>query len=1081
MPTITSDNFWAVLEKSGLFAPDELAQAREQLAGEEDPKNIARALFKAGKINKWQANQLLRGRYALTLGKYKLLDLIGDNQHERAFLAEHKQLGRQVAIKTLSRRQTSEKPELVEAFLAKAKKLAALDHRNIIHVYDVDNDNDRYYLVTEFIEGRSLRQIVDEDGPLPFERAAKYLARAAAGLSFAHQQNLVHRDIRPSNLLVDVQDDIKLLNLEFKGLIGGQADDDSSVTSLEGEWDFASPEQIKDDQEIDFRSDLYSLGCTMHFLLTGKAPFRGDRDHIQQSHLSAQPDDLAEHRPDVPDELADLCRSLMSKDAKDRPASAADVEARLSQWLATADAETPRSSEKPSTVGQEKPAPPQRQKKPTPSQEKKPAPIEAKKDAGPAKAKTSGAEVPGKTKAAGNGDDSIKINVVDTKKRPAGKSPSPERREQKSAEKKPTERINPQPSEPGAVKATGKEAAKEVKPEKPGQDSKNDSADRQSPKKKTPSEVKATASDAPKVGLPKSEKIAIETKQPKASGPAGFAIETGPKRRRKKGKASEKPGKPAAKAPAAATAETEAADGAAEKAEPANTSGTAKGGMFSPIVLIIGGASLAGLLLVVGVVVAVMWMMSGSTEVADNTNGNAEAEAGSNGGDATDPDQSNASDLESDPESDIDPSDLESDVTVASPTTTQPNPPDEEPVTDDPSAKPGGPPEPGPNEVAKTDTGDEKVVKPEAKPPTDPPAAKTEPEDKPKEPSKPTSAPKPKQAAPPKKDKKPFQDLPANFALAGTEDTTPQELGSIYVPEDDLCFIKLRGGEAAFKGSQQFMLRNANSGLAERDWDISVQQGEGRAATKVAALKLDESNKLTFKWEPAAKDAGVADYLKNCVFSFSCAGQSHLATLRQASVAEPLAIDLEKPALKQDWEIDMPPQTEAIKVQITKLTGVKFSVDPPIALDADKGEAWVRIEDGGGALSLLVTTSMKKDLSVTIKPFAKYTADGKPEPLSKRRLQQFAKTAEAQVLGMQNQVTAMQTAMKQQRLGEREKRFAEQRMRNFEQLLTESQAVLKQLQDLDKAMSDFGSKVQMHMRVFYDADSSEVDLLKIGG
>ena len=155
-------------------------------------------LLEAGLVNKWQALQLLAGRFALTLGKYKLLDQIAAGEAERVYLAEHTSLGRQVALKTLSRRQTTEHPELVQQLIQDARKLAALDHRNLVHVYDVDSADDRFFVVFEHVTGCTLHEIVDRDGPLPLQQAAQYAAQAASGIAIAHAQNLVHGALRPT-------------------------------------------------------------------------------------------------------------------------------------------------------------------------------------------------------------------------------------------------------------------------------------------------------------------------------------------------------------------------------------------------------------------------------------------------------------------------------------------------------------------------------------------------------------------------------------------------------------------------------------------------------------------------------------------------------------------------------------------------------------------------------------------------------------------------------------------------------------------------------------------------------------------
>ena len=161
-----------------------------------------------------------------------------------------------------------------ERFLGEARAIAALDHPNIVQAYSVDNDGDRYYIVMEYVDGLDLQRIVEDEGPLDFERAADYIRQAADGLAHAHARKMVHCDIKPSNLLVNQQGVVKILDMGLARLTtegdqaGGQPDE-----QVLGTVDYLAPEQALGGPDFDHRADIYSLGCTLYFLLTGHPPF----------------------------------------------------------------------------------------------------------------------------------------------------------------------------------------------------------------------------------------------------------------------------------------------------------------------------------------------------------------------------------------------------------------------------------------------------------------------------------------------------------------------------------------------------------------------------------------------------------------------------------------------------------------------------------------------------------------------------------------------------------------------------------------------------------------------------------------
>ncbi|MGA2031720.1 MAG: serine/threonine-protein kinase [Thermoguttaceae bacterium] len=327
------EEFLALLDRSGLLTAEQLARARELAPQAGDPTNFARLIAREGLITRWQAGQLLAGRTRLFVGKYKLIQLLGRGGMRSVFLAEHVTMNRRVALKIVSR-EIGQDPALLQRFLAEARAIAALDHPNIVQAYSVDNEGDRYYIVMEYIDGLDLQRMVESEGALPFDRAADYIRQAAAGLGHAHARKMLHCGLKPSAILVNSQGVVKILDLGIARLAGRSAD--ASEPSGEKEMeavDYLAPEQTIEGAELDQRTDIYSLGCTLYFLLTGHAPFSGATaaERIAK-HRTAEPDGICQQRPDTPPELAAICLKMMAKNAADRYQSAEEVGAALAPW-----------------------------------------------------------------------------------------------------------------------------------------------------------------------------------------------------------------------------------------------------------------------------------------------------------------------------------------------------------------------------------------------------------------------------------------------------------------------------------------------------------------------------------------------------------------------------------------------------------------------------------------------------------------------------------------------------------------------------------------------------------------------------
>ena len=351
------DEFLAVLEKSRLLTPEQIDDAR--LAAQEcsDPKTVAKALVQRGLLTRWQAGQLLAGRSSFFLGKYKLIEPIGRGGMGGVFLGQHTTMNRRVALKILSR-QVGKDPASLERFLDEARAIAALDHPNIVQAYSVDHDADRYYLVMEYIDGRDLKQLVEEEGLPDCETAADYIRQAADGLAHGHGRNMIHCDIKPSNLLVSSQGVLKIVDLGLTRLNGrsreevdegrGARDEgrgtsssiinhQSSITNGQGERilgsvDYLAPEQALGSPDFDHRADIYSLGCTLYFLLTGHPPFpEGTLSERIVKHQMQQPRSIHRQRRDAPASLVRICEKMMAKRPEDRFQSAEEVSRTLAE------------------------------------------------------------------------------------------------------------------------------------------------------------------------------------------------------------------------------------------------------------------------------------------------------------------------------------------------------------------------------------------------------------------------------------------------------------------------------------------------------------------------------------------------------------------------------------------------------------------------------------------------------------------------------------------------------------------------------------------------------------------------------
>ena len=326
MAVATVDEYLAALEKSNLLGGEQFANA-QSLAGQfSNASDLARALARENFLSRWQAGTLLSlgKRAQLRLGKYRLIQRLGKGGMGTVFLAEHVTMNRRVALKIVPRSIAKNRASL-DRFFAEARAIAALDHPNIVQAYSVDNEMDRYFIVMEYIDGQDLQRMVETNGPMEFDRAADYLRQAAEGLAHAHARNLVHCDVKPSNLLVNSQGVIKILDLGLARLNESDDGQESGGPAM-GTVDYMAPEQAMGTADFDNRADIYSLGCTLYFLLTGHPPFpEGTLAQRIVKHQTQPPRDILAQRPGTPPLLVEVCQRMMAKRPEERCQSMQEV------------------------------------------------------------------------------------------------------------------------------------------------------------------------------------------------------------------------------------------------------------------------------------------------------------------------------------------------------------------------------------------------------------------------------------------------------------------------------------------------------------------------------------------------------------------------------------------------------------------------------------------------------------------------------------------------------------------------------------------------------------------------------------
>jgi eukaryotic-like serine/threonine-protein kinase len=332
---------------SGLLTGRQLDEARSSVrwsegdepdkSGSPSDKQLADRLVEMRLLNAWQAKQLLDGRTRFNLGPYSIIDSIGQGAMGQVFKARHGKMGRIVAIKVLPRDKST--PAAVASFTREIRALARLDHPRLVSALDAGQDGNVHYLVTEYVPGMDLRKLVRQEGPLGMAAAASIISQAAEALEYAHAQGIIHRDVKPGNVLVSPDGEAKLSDLGFASPWAGSPENDPRYGKIAGTADYLSPDQVRDPRRPAPAWDIYSLGCTLYYAVTGKVPFPGGTTADKaRAHCELRPLDPRRLNPRLSPEFVEVMADMMAKEPAGRIASAREVISRLAPFLTAAPA-----------------------------------------------------------------------------------------------------------------------------------------------------------------------------------------------------------------------------------------------------------------------------------------------------------------------------------------------------------------------------------------------------------------------------------------------------------------------------------------------------------------------------------------------------------------------------------------------------------------------------------------------------------------------------------------------------------------------------------------------------------------------
>ncbi len=338
MTTGTISDFLEAIRSSSILSEQQIAKLDASVAGGEQPTELAELsadLVKSGILTEYQARQIQKGRpQVLVFGSYVILDFLGKGTMGKVYKARHRMMGRVVALKVLDSQYITSTRSLAR-FRREMQLVGRLDHPNVIRAFDADRIGDCHFIAMEYAAGMTLEDFMKARGALPAADVVHYAAQAAEGLAHAHARAVIHRDIKPSNLLLIQGNKIKILDFGLGTLL----EKDELVPALTnagyavGTPDYISPEQARM-VKIDGRSDLYSLGCTMYHLLTGRLPFKGESSmDCLVGRITGQAIPISEVMPGLPPRLVQTIEKMMATSPDDRYQTADEAATALRSLL----------------------------------------------------------------------------------------------------------------------------------------------------------------------------------------------------------------------------------------------------------------------------------------------------------------------------------------------------------------------------------------------------------------------------------------------------------------------------------------------------------------------------------------------------------------------------------------------------------------------------------------------------------------------------------------------------------------------------------------------------------------------------
>lgn len=334
MGVASSKDLLTVLRKTQLLSPEQITLLDSTQSAQSEPRGMAREILQRGWMTPFQVNQVLQDKgQELVLGNYVLLERLGEGGMGAVFKALDRPNNRMVAIKII-RKEWLNNSNVKRRFGREIMAGGRLSHPNITQVLDADGEGDPPFLVLEFVQGADLSKLVKGQGPLDVNKASDYILQASRALEHVHDNNLVHRDIKPSNLLVTPEGVVKLLDMGLARVRHGEDGLSMSTLTQEGSVlgtpEFLAPEQAINPLTVDIRADIYSLGCTWYYILTGKVPFPGGTLAEKLIHHQMHDADPVEQlRPGLPPGVAPVIRRMMAKKPDERFQTPAEVSREL--------------------------------------------------------------------------------------------------------------------------------------------------------------------------------------------------------------------------------------------------------------------------------------------------------------------------------------------------------------------------------------------------------------------------------------------------------------------------------------------------------------------------------------------------------------------------------------------------------------------------------------------------------------------------------------------------------------------------------------------------------------------------------